>query len=126
MIIVAGVVGIIQLFAADLLTIWREQRRFALLVALGVCIALGGAMVVETMGYKLLHGERTSLWYKAEVTLEEFMEMLGATLILFATLRLNGALAAKRLQAARTRGSGVHGSQRGSAGSPNEHLGWGA
>ena len=101
MIVVAVALGLIQLLAADLLTIWREHRRFALFVVVGLCIGLGGAMGIETLGYKLLHGERTSLWYKAEVTLEEFMEMLGVTLILFATLKLNGALAAKRLRASR-------------------------
>jgi hypothetical protein len=101
MIVVAAGLGLIQMFVADLLTICREYRRFGVLVVIGVCIGLGGAMGVETLGYKLLHGDRTSFWYKGEVTLEEFMEMFGVTLTLFATLKLNGALAGKRLRATR-------------------------
>lgn len=109
MVAVAIIMTLIQTFAYDLTTIWREHRHPALIGVLGTCIGLGGAIGVETIGYKLLHGVTTTLWYKAEVTLEEFMEMLGASLILFATLKLNGALAAKRSLAAR-RAAGAAGS----------------
>jgi hypothetical protein len=101
MVVVAIVMAIIQIFARDLTTVWREHKRLSLIAILGVCIGLGGAMGVEAIGYKLLHGVRTTLWYKAEVTLEEFMEMLGASLLLFATLKLNGALEVKRALATR-------------------------
>jgi hypothetical protein len=99
MIVVALAVSLVQVLARDLVTLWLEHRRFLALVALGVCLGLVGGMGVETLGYKLLHGERTSLWYKVEVTVEEFMEMFGASLILFATLKLNRRLAAKRARA---------------------------
>src|SRR4051794_27478380 len=98
MLVVAIAVGLFQLVAADLLTLWRLHRRFLILATLGIAIGLSGCMGVETLGYKLLHGERTSLWYKLEVTIEEWMEMLGASLILFATLRLNHSLARARLR----------------------------
>lgn len=101
MVVVALVMALIQIFANDLATLWREHRRLTLIAVLGVCVGLGGCMGVEALGYKLLHGVRTTLWYKAEVSLEEFMEMLGASLILFATLKLNGALTTKRIVAAR-------------------------
>ena len=41
----------------------------------GVTVGLTGGMGVETLGYKILHRETGSLWYKREVTVEEFMEM---------------------------------------------------
>ena len=96
MLIVAVVMALIQLFAGDLLAIWQGNRSLALAGLIGICIGLSGGMGLETLGYKLFHGARTSLWYKAEVTLEEFMEMLGASLILYATLKLNGMKVARR------------------------------
>jgi hypothetical protein len=106
MVAVAVAMTLIQIFANDLLIIWREHRRLALTAMLGICIGLGGAMGVETIGYKLLHGVKTTLWYKGEVTIEEFMEMLGASLILFAALKLSGTLGAKRSPAVRRAAGG--------------------
>ena len=89
MIAVAVLVAICQLLAHDLIATWRDNRRLALLAAFGIGIGLGGGMGVETIGYEIFHGPSTSLWYKAEVTLEEFMEMFGASLILFSALKFN-------------------------------------
>jgi hypothetical protein len=96
MLAVAIVITLIKLFARDLIAIWQGHRVLALTGLLGICIGLGGGMGLESLGYKLLHGVRTSLWYKVEVTFEEFMEMLGASLILYATLKLNGVRVAKK------------------------------
>lgn len=96
LIALAGILTLTRLFLSDLLAIWREHRRLVTVAALGIGIGLAGGMGLETLGYKLLHGDRTTLWYKVEVTLEEFMEMLGASLILFSALKLNGVLAANR------------------------------
>jgi hypothetical protein len=96
MVVVALIMMVIQIFARDLSTLWRGHRRLVFMALLGVGIGLGGAMGVEAIGYKLLHGIKTTIWYKAEVSVEEFMEMLGGSLILFATLKLNGALELKR------------------------------
>jgi len=101
MIAVALAVGLVQLLTVDLLNIWSKHQRFLRLVVLGACIGLGGCMGVETLGYKLLDGDRTTLLYKLEVTIEEFMEMFGATLILYATLKLNQSLAIVRVRKAR-------------------------
>jgi hypothetical protein len=56
-------------------------------------------MGVETLGYKLLSGKQNTLWYKLEVTVEEFLEMFGASIMLFATLWLNRSLAPMRVKA---------------------------
>jgi len=89
------IVILTRFFGPELLTIYRNHRRLVTLAVVGIGIGLTGGMGVETLGYELLHGERTSLWYKAEVTVEEFMEMLGASLILLSALQLKAALAAQ-------------------------------
>ncbi|HEV7397669.1 MAG TPA: hypothetical protein VGN86_14260 [Pyrinomonadaceae bacterium] len=105
MLAVAVIVGLIQLLAADLIAIWSRYRRFLLLTLLGISIGLLGCMGVETLGYKLLGGRNNTLWYKLEVTVEEFLEMFGASIMLFATLWLNRTLAPLRVQAERNRRS---------------------
>ena len=77
MILVALAVAVVQLLAPDLANLWTQQRRYLLLALCGAGIGLLGAMGVETLGYKLLHGERTSIWYNIEVTAEEFWRCLG-------------------------------------------------
>ncbi|HXD32947.1 MAG TPA: hypothetical protein VN643_17615 [Pyrinomonadaceae bacterium] len=101
MICVALAVCVLQILAADLLNIWSRQRRFLGLAVFGIFIGLSGCMGVESLGYKLLNGDRTTIWYKLEVTAEEFMEMFGVSLILFATLKLNQALAIVRARSER-------------------------
>lgn len=91
MLAVALLMVICQLLAADLLLLWNSHRRIALIGVLGVVIGLTGGMGVETLGYKLLRGQTDSLWYKIEVTVEEFMEMFGASLVLFSALSLRRA-----------------------------------
>jgi len=91
MIAVALMMVICQLLAADLLLLWNNHRRITLIAALGIVIGLTGGMGVETLGYKLLRGQTDSMWYKIEVTVEEFMEMFGASLVLFSALSLSRA-----------------------------------
>jgi hypothetical protein len=101
MVVVAIVVTLFQIFMVDLKAIWREHRTLALIGAVGIGVGLTGGMVVETLGYKLLHGVKDTLWYKGEVTVEEFMEMCGASLILFSVLKLRGALSVRRREKVR-------------------------
>ena len=91
MVAVALLMVICQLLSKDLLLLWSNHRRITLIAALGIVVGLTGGMGVETLGYKLLNGQTDSLWYKIEVTVEEFMEMFGASLVLFAALSLSGA-----------------------------------
>jgi len=88
MLVVALLMVVCQLLAGDLLLLWNNHRRVTLIAALGITVGLSGGMGVETLGYKLLQGHTDSLWYKIEVTVEEFMEMLGASLILLSALKL--------------------------------------
>jgi hypothetical protein len=77
-----------QFLASDLINLWNDHRREALLFSLGIAIGLSGGMGIETLGYKLLAGNTESLWYKLEVSVEEFMEMFGASLVLLGSLKL--------------------------------------
>lgn len=86
MIFVAVMVTIGQLLSKDLIALWKHHRRVSLLIVLGVGIGLTGGMLIETLGYKFL--QTNSLWYKAEVTTEEFMEMFGGSVILLSALQL--------------------------------------
>src|SRR4030095_2607313 len=86
MLLVAVLVSVGQMLADDLLKLWTHHPRVLVLIVLGVSIGLTGGMVVETLGYKFL--DTNSIWYRVEVTAEEFMEMLGASFILLAALQL--------------------------------------
>jgi len=88
MVAIAVLLTICQFLADDLLLLWNNYRRVTLLALAGITIALTGGMGVETLGYKLFHGSSESVWYKLEVTVEEFMEMFGATLVLVSALNL--------------------------------------
>ncbi|HST22074.1 MAG TPA: hypothetical protein VLR90_13200 [Blastocatellia bacterium] len=68
----------------DLKAIWRWSRRESILALTGMCVFLLGAAGIETLGYKFL--QLGSLVYKVEVTIEEFMEMFGASLVVYAAL----------------------------------------
>ena len=68
----------------DLKAIWRWSRRESVLALAGMCVFMLGAAGIETLGYKFL--QLGSLVYKIEVTIEEFMEMFGASLVVYAAL----------------------------------------
>ena len=103
MVAIALLLTVCQLLADDVLVLWNNYRRPMVLAMLGVVVALTGAMGVETLGYKLLQGHTESLWYKFEVAVEEFMEMVGGSLVLVSALKLRlhkGGLSAKESQGA--------------------------
>ena len=88
MLAIAVLLTICQLLADDLILLWTTHRRSAILATVGIAIALTGGMGVETLGYKLFQGHTESIWYKVEVAVEEFMEMLGASLVLVSALKV--------------------------------------
>lgn len=91
MVFVAVLVSIGQLLSRDALALWAHHRRIVLLTALGIAIGLTGGMVVEALGYRIPTATHPIL-YRIEVTVEEFMEMSGASVILFAALHLRRRL----------------------------------
>ena len=60
------------------------SRKASLVGACGCVVYVTGAAVLETIGYKMLNAGAALSLYRAEVALEEFFEMLGASLILYA------------------------------------------
>ena len=66
--------------------LWQMSSRFSLIAAAGAAIYVTGAAVLESAGYKILRAGSTLSLYRAEVAVEEFFEMLGASLILYAVL----------------------------------------
>src|SRR4029079_10563325 len=88
MIAVALLLTACQFLADDLILLWKNYRTASMLAILGIAIALTGGIGVETLGYKIFHGHTESIWYKVEVSVEEFMEMLGATVVLVSALKM--------------------------------------
>ena len=64
----------------DLRAAWNWSRKGSLVAVAGCATVVLGGCVLESIGYRFL--EPGSLAYKAEVSVEEFFEMIGATLIL--------------------------------------------
>ena len=60
----------------------------SLIAAAGCLVYVTGAAVLETVGYKMLNAGVSLALYRVEVAAEEFFEMLGASLILYAVLLL--------------------------------------
>ena len=90
MVFVAVLVSIGQMLSNDLLAMWTHHRRIVLLTVLGMGIGLTGGMVVEALGYRI--PATHPILYRVEVTVEEFMEMLGGSVILFSVLHLRRRL----------------------------------
>lgn len=91
MVFVAVLVSIGQMLSNDFLALWRHHRRIVLLTVLGVAIGLTGGMVVEAIGYQI--PPTHPILYRVEVSVEEFMEMFGGSVILLAALHLRRRLA---------------------------------
>ena len=65
------------------------MSRFASVIGAAGCVVyVTGAAVLETIGYKMVTAGVSLALYRIEVAAEEFFEMLGASLILYAVLVL--------------------------------------
>jgi hypothetical protein len=86
-IVVYGSIGIVVLLllCRDLWAICKTLRREALIFIVGMIIYLAGAGGAETITYFYL--DKTIPWvYAVEVTLEEFLEMFGASTLFYSVL----------------------------------------
>ncbi|NNF02680.1 MAG: hypothetical protein HKN22_08335 [Bacteroidia bacterium] len=74
-----------------LFPVFRNMKtEFQLRFVVAVAVYLSGAVGMEMVGgayYDHMNGERT-LWYELLIGLEEFLEMLGLTLMIYSLLRL--------------------------------------
>lgn len=89
------------LLRSDFVAFWQTHRYASLIAICGFCVVFLGGAVLETIGYKFFLSGTTPLLYQTEVCLEEFLEMFGASLILFSTslLALNNAEQLRQAQA---------------------------
>jgi hypothetical protein len=60
-------------------------------------VYLTGGGLLETIGYKMLNAGVSLSLYRVEVALEEFFEMLGASIVLYAVLLFCCLVADKQL-----------------------------
>lgn len=83
-IFVYGALGLILGIAMlrDLAIMWRHHRPYAAVIAMGFAILVAGGVFVEIAGYYRLFGRPM-----IQVALEEFLEMLGGTIILMGTIK---------------------------------------
>lgn len=82
---VAAIVVLI-LGAGRLYRVWQHFGAEARLAALGAAIYVAGAVALEVVSYRFLASGRDE-WYLVEVAFEEFLEMAGVSVILYAVLR---------------------------------------
>ena len=90
----------------DGLAMWRFSRSAALAMITGIGVYVLGGVGLEVISYQFLL-DGTPQLYRAEVALEEFMEMAGASLVLYGALLLDLRLQGARVPfASRTGWSG--------------------
>lgn len=75
-----------------LVRIWRAFPTEARLATVGAAMIAMGAAGLELISYYTVP-EPVGFWYELEVAAEEALEMTGASLILYAALRLAGGIA---------------------------------
>lgn len=81
---------------------WRSWRRECVIAAAGLGIMLLGGALVEVIGYFM---ELSSSRMFIEIAVEEFGEMIGASLILYAATRMLAAVGSSLLAASDARRS---------------------
>ncbi len=74
----------------ELLTMWRNSRREITIMVLGFAIFLLGVVVMEVISFQFLREEGTSPYlYQLEVAIEEFLEMMGISIVLYGAVLLS-------------------------------------
>jgi len=83
-------IGIALLLATfrEVVSMWRHHRRPTSTMTVGAALYLLGAVGFEVIGFQFLRDGSTPLLYEAEVAIEEFLEMFGASVILYGAVLL--------------------------------------
>lgn len=66
----------------EVISLWRESRRVCLIAISGFTLCFLGGIVIETLGYRFVAVD-SGLMHMVQVSVEEFFEMAGASLILY-------------------------------------------
>ena len=70
----------------NLFEIWLRHKKECTIFAYGFLTLFFGAVILEILSYQYLRTPEMQNWYLLEVALEEGMEMLGASIMLYAVL----------------------------------------
>lgn len=85
-VLLAGI--FLSLTLRNFIALWKHSRRIAFIMAIGLLTFVTGAVLLEIIGYQFLRNDMTSWRYVTEVALEEFLEMLGISIVLYGVLLL--------------------------------------
>jgi hypothetical protein len=89
-IFVYALIGLILFLATfrSSVAMWNRYRHASFMMAVGMGIVVLGGVFIEVISYYFLRSGSTPLLYIAEVALEEFLEMSGASVALYGALLL--------------------------------------
>jgi len=84
-VVVYGLLGVVFLIliARPLRKMWDGFPRESRLALGGVAVYLCGAVGLQVVSFLFLDARETPLWYQLGVVVEEFLEMAGASLLLY-------------------------------------------
>ena len=69
-----------------ILSVWKAYPKQSRIIAVGATILVLGGVGLEILSYWYLRDAKSSFLFILEVTLEEFFEMAGASIILYGTI----------------------------------------
>jgi hypothetical protein len=82
----AGATAVLLPFRRQLTALWRQHRSEASIMATGMALALAGGVGLEIIAYQFLGATLTPRLYPIEVAAEEFLEMVGMSVVLYGSL----------------------------------------
>ena len=83
-----AIIGLVLVLAnlRAIAAMWNRYRHATTIMAIGMGFVVLGGVGLEAMGYQFLRSGSTPLLYSAEVALEEFLEMSGASVTLYGAI----------------------------------------
>lgn len=85
-VVIAAILFLI--FHRSIIAMWNRYRHESILMATGFGLIVLGAAVLERMSFAFLRSGSTPVGYGIEVAIEEFLEMFGASVILYGAMLL--------------------------------------
>lgn len=76
----------LSIFYKNFFAMWNQSKKETILVSSGLGLFLLGAVGMEVIGYQFLTVANTPTLYILEITIEEFLEMFGISLVLYGVI----------------------------------------
>lgn len=100
------VIGVFLLVAGfyllrPLLRTWKQFTWESLLILGGFAVLVGGAVGFEVLVYLYVEPESMPDLYHLEIAIEEFLEMAGASIILYAAVEMTATLCSEEFDESR-------------------------